>query len=133
MRDDRTPTVRPVSAAPDRGPPPADPSDTRPHWAGAGVLVRSALALDGRRTYALDPGPSGVPRMYVVPAKAVDLERYVNRKVDVFGTTYTRRELSKPYMVVHGHPAEPSYCGRVVGGARRSPRGVWRWPPLPLL
>ena len=37
--------------------------------------------------------------MYVVPARDVDLERYVNRKVDVFGTTYTRRELSKPYMV----------------------------------
>jgi hypothetical protein len=63
------------------------------------MLVRSALALDGRRTYALEASP-GVPRLYVVPAKDVDLERYVNRRVDVFGVTYTRRELSKPYIVV---------------------------------
>jgi hypothetical protein len=94
------PTVdRSPAPAADRNPPPLNPQDNRPQWAGPGVLVRSALALDGRRTYALESSP-GVPRLYVVPAKDVDLERYVNRRVDVFGSTYSRRELSKPYIVV---------------------------------
>jgi hypothetical protein len=90
---DRTP-----APAADRTPPPAAPQDGRPQWAGPGILVRSALALDGRRTYALESSP-GVPRLYVVPDKGMDLERYVNRKVDVFGTTYSRGGLSKPYVV----------------------------------
>jgi hypothetical protein len=105
VKDDRT-TTRPTATvdrspppAADRTPPPAGPADNRPGWAGPGMLVRSALALDGRRTYALESSP-GVTRLYVVPDKGMDLERYVNRKVDVFGATYTRRELSKPYVVV---------------------------------
>jgi hypothetical protein len=107
VKDDRS-AARPATTADrpppppaaDRNPPASEPPDNRPRWIGAGKLVRSAVVLDGRRTYGLDPGPDGSPRVYVVPAKEVDLERYVNRKVDVFGTTYTRRELSKPYVVV---------------------------------
>lgn len=75
------------------------PPDDRPRWAGAGVLSRTALAIDGRRTYALESSP-GVVRMYVVGAPGVDLEKYINRRVDVFGSTFTRRDLSKAYMVV---------------------------------
>jgi hypothetical protein len=103
VKDDRV-TARPASGtdrppAPDRNPPPPAADPNRPQWAGPGTLVRSALAIDGRRTYSLESSP-GVTRVYVVPAKDVDLERYVNRRVDVYGITYTRRELSKPYVVV---------------------------------
>lgn len=104
VKDDRS-SARPAAAidrtpvpAADRTPPPPA-ADNRPQWSGPGTLIRSALALDGRRTYALESSP-GVTRLYVVPDKGVDLERHVNRRIDVFGTTYTRRELSKPYVVV---------------------------------
>lgn len=83
--------------------PPRDPqppvADGTPRWSGVGMLTRSALALDGRRTYALESSP-GVVRAYVVGGAGVDLERYVNRRVDLHGTTLTRRDLSKPYIVV---------------------------------
>jgi hypothetical protein len=93
VKEDRT------GSRPAAGPPPAsDPNDARPRWTGAGLLTRSALAIDGRRTYALESA-HGVVRLYVVPAQGVDLERYLNRRVDVFGSTYARRDLSKPYVV----------------------------------
>lgn len=86
------------SAKPPATPPAADPRDDRARWTGPGKLVRSALALDGRKTYALESNP-GVTVCYVVGAPGVDLERYVGLKVDVYGSSYTRRELSKPYVV----------------------------------
>jgi hypothetical protein len=59
--------------------------------------VRSAIALDGRKTYALETHP-GVPLVYVVPGPAGDLDRYVNSVVQVYGTAQTRRGLSYPYV-----------------------------------
>ncbi|MBA4186503.1 MAG: hypothetical protein C0467_00650 [Planctomycetaceae bacterium] len=104
-------TATPVSTTPTRpvatnekpaptppvGTPPADRED-RARWTGPGRLVRSALALDGRRTYALETSP-GVVVMYVVAGKGEDLERFVNKKVDVYGSSFNRRDLSKPYVV----------------------------------
>jgi len=66
-------------------------------WYGPGRLVRCAIALDGRKTYALEAHP-GVPLVYVVPGAAGDLERYVNTVVQVYGTAQNRRGLSYPYV-----------------------------------
>src|SRR5262249_17762183 len=46
--------------------PPADTSALadRPKWHGPGRLVKSALALDGRKTYALETSP-GITVLYV--------------------------------------------------------------------
>jgi hypothetical protein len=89
-----TPSLPPP--AKEASPPPA--SDGAPRWSGVGMLTRSALRLDGRLTYALESAP-GVVRAYVVGGVGVDLDRYVNRRVDVYGATLTRAGLSKPYIV----------------------------------
>jgi hypothetical protein len=36
----------------------------------------------------------------VIAAPGVDLKPFVNRKVDLFGTTGTRKDLSKPFIIV---------------------------------
>ena len=82
----------------DRRPDPAAPPTDRPVWSTPGTLVRSALALDGRQTYALESTP-GVVVGYVVPGPGVDLGRYARQRVRVFGPSYTHRNLSKPYTV----------------------------------
>lgn len=73
--------------------------DDRLRWSGAGTLTRSALVLDGRQTFALESAPGAV-RMYVVGAPDMDLKAYLNRRVDLYGTVSTRKDLSKPYIVV---------------------------------
>src|SRR5262249_25850529 len=65
--------------------PPATGPDDKARWSGPGVLTKSALAVDGRKTYALESSP-GVVRVYVVAAPGKDLDQYVNRRVDVYGT-----------------------------------------------
>jgi hypothetical protein len=100
VADDRTGPARPpvaVTPASTTTPSPATPDS--PAWTGPGTLTRSALALDGRRTYSLESSP-GVVKVYVVGAQGTDLDRFANRKVDLYGTTHTRRDLSKPYVVV---------------------------------
>ncbi|HXD86512.1 MAG TPA: hypothetical protein VN641_08465 [Urbifossiella sp.] len=80
----------PVSAAPATG--------EKPSWTGTGRLVSSALALDGRRTYAFEIAP-GVAQFYVVGAQGFNLDQFKNRTVKVYGTTQTHRNASKPYIV----------------------------------
>ncbi|HEX4607559.1 MAG TPA: SH3 domain-containing protein [Urbifossiella sp.] len=92
------PTTTPAPA-PTAGDPLPPAADGTARWSGVGTLTRSALALDGRRTYALESAP-GIVRVYVVSGAGVDLERYANRRVNLYGTTHTRRDLSKPYLLV---------------------------------
>ena len=73
------------------------PSETTARWYGPGRLVRSAIALDGRKTYALEAHP-GVPIVYVVAGPTGDLERYLNTIVQVYGSAQSRRGLSYPYV-----------------------------------
>jgi hypothetical protein len=102
QRDSRPtllPPVRNDQAVSTAGGPPASAGDGRPTWTGAGMLRSSALAPDGRQAYALESAP-GVVRMYAIAAPDFDLKPFVNRKVDLFGTAGTRRDLSKPYVIV---------------------------------
>lgn len=98
VRDPRMGSARPTVSSPASAPSTVS-TDNRPRWTGAGTLAKSALALDGRRTYALESAP-GVVQLYAVGAQGIDLDRYANRKVDLYGSTYTRKDLSKPYIVV---------------------------------
>lgn len=93
-----SPIALPNESRPTNPNPAAASNDEKPRWSGPGVLTRSALALDGRKTYALESSP-GVVRVYVVAASGVDLEKYVNRRIDVYGATSTRRDLSRPYVI----------------------------------
>jgi hypothetical protein len=75
----------------------------RPDFVGTGRLSRSALDVDGRRTYVLDGITTpGVPIAYVVAGPGVDLDRYIGKNVNVYGTTSTRKDLSKPLAVASG-------------------------------
>jgi hypothetical protein len=67
-------------------------------WTGVGRLVVSPLALDGRQTYALETAP-GISQIYVVGDGKIDLSRYRNKKVNVFGSTHTHVNASKPYVI----------------------------------
>jgi len=98
VRIDGAGPVRPQVAQPPAAVLPSA-SDDRPRWVGPATLVRSSLALDGRRTYAVETSP-GVVRMYAVGAPGVDLDRYANRKIDLYGSSHTRKDLTKPYVIV---------------------------------
>jgi hypothetical protein len=91
--------VRP--GAPQAIPPGAagNANDPRPAWTGIGTLRRSVLTPDGtgKPGYALETSP-GVVKVYVVAAPGVELEKYVGKKIDVYGTQQTRSGLSKPYV-----------------------------------
>lgn len=94
---------RPTLLPPVRNDPPAPaatttPSPDRPGWTGTGRLVSTPVVLDGRQTYALESSP-GVPRLYVVAGPGVDLRPYVNRVVNLYGTTHTHPNTKKLYVV----------------------------------
>ncbi len=72
--------------------------NSRTDFVGTGRLSSSVLDVDGRKTYVLDSSP-GVPLVYVVAAAGVDLERYKGKQVNIYGTTSTRKDLSKPLAV----------------------------------
>jgi hypothetical protein len=83
------------------------PNDERQRWTGPGRLVRSALTLEkDRQTYALEVSP-GMPVVYVIAGPGVELDRWANKKVDVYGASYTRRGLTKPYVVATSVEAAP--------------------------
>ncbi|MCI0703659.1 MAG: hypothetical protein L0241_21485, partial [Planctomycetia bacterium] len=94
-KDDRG--VRP--GTPTAIPPVAGPNapENRPQWSGVGTMRRSAITLDGRAAYALESSP-GVVKFYVVGTQGVNLEKYLGKRVDVYGIAYTRNGLSKPYI-----------------------------------
>jgi hypothetical protein len=77
---------------------PPEPREDGVRWTGPGKLVRSGLAPEGRRTYALT-SERGDTLWYVVAGQGVDLERYVGTRIDVYGTASNYRGLTKPYMV----------------------------------
>jgi uncharacterized protein YraI len=74
------------------------PATPGANWVGPGMLVRAGATVDGRKTYALESSP-GIVRAYVVAAPAVELDQYVNRRVNVYGTSTDRRDLSRPLVV----------------------------------
>jgi hypothetical protein len=65
---------------------------------GTGRLSRSALDINAQFTYVLDGSP-GVPLFYVVEAPGVDLKRYIGKQVTIYGSSSTRKDLSKPLVV----------------------------------
>jgi hypothetical protein len=79
--------------------PPAAGAEDRSQTTATGVIRRSTLTPDGpnRALYMLES--QGVVKMYLVAGQGVDLERYIGRRVDVYGTATSRNGLSKPYMV----------------------------------
>ncbi|MDY3559943.1 SH3 domain-containing protein [Gemmata sp. JC673] len=79
-------------------PPAADPEE-RGGW-HAGTLRRSNMTPDGpnRQLYMLET-PQGVVELYVAAGAGVDLNRYLGRRVNVYGTPTSRTGLQKPYLV----------------------------------
>lgn len=75
----------------------------RPDYVATGRLTRSALDVDGRKTYRLDgTSGSGDPLIYVVAGPGVDLDRYIGKQINVYGSSSTRKDLSKPLAVASG-------------------------------
>ncbi len=80
---------------------PSAPSTTNVEgakWTGPGFLIKAAATVDGRRTYALESSP-GIVKAYIVAGANVDLDKHVNRRVDIYGPQTTRRDLSRPLIV----------------------------------
>lgn len=69
-------------------------------WHGIGTLHRSTLTPDGtgKPAYALETAP-GVVKVYAIAGPGVDLEKYLGKRVDVYGAAQTRTGLSKPYVI----------------------------------
>jgi hypothetical protein len=77
---------------------PPDARDDGARWTGPGKLLRSALAPEGRQTYVL-VSSTGETLRYVFADPGVNLEKYVGRRVDVYGVSGTYQGLKKPYTV----------------------------------
>jgi hypothetical protein len=95
-RDDRAALPPSASIRPTLGPPPT--KDTKPaaatpqaggEWSKSMMLRRANIAIGGQQTYALESSP-GIISAYVVGAPGLELERFKNRRVVVFGTKSTR-------------------------------------------
>ena len=70
----------------------------KPGVIASGKLTRSVLDIDGRKTFALEDS-MGLRLAYVVAGQGVDLERYLNKWIDVYGSSTTRKDASKPVVV----------------------------------
>lgn len=112
-KDDRGVRPGPPQAVPPSERPPARasgsgtdaaPAGDRPLWSGAGTLRRSVVTPDGKPTYALEASP-GVVKWYVIAGPNVELERWLNKRVEVFGAPQKRDGLSKP--VAYATAVEP--------------------------
>lgn len=74
-------------------PSPGSPSgDGRWQSSGSGWLRRSGFQIDGKQTYALEAA-NGQLRVYVTANSGVDLESYLNRPVELFGTMEMRGDV----------------------------------------
>jgi hypothetical protein len=59
---------------------------TKAQWTGSGFLRVAAMRSNGKQYYALEDG-KGAVRYYVVSGKTeIDLDKYVRKTVDLFGT-----------------------------------------------
>jgi hypothetical protein len=87
------------SPPPSSNPPREDDPKTGEKWTGAGFLVRTGYSLDGKTTYALESAPR-IVRYYVLEGPGVDLKKYINRRVDLFGTVTTRRDVAQHLITV---------------------------------
>ena len=93
------PAVNSQSTSGGNLPPSGEGRNDETRWTGPGRLVKSSLTpVEGRLGYALESSP-GVTMLYVVPAPGVDLTRYVGKRVDIQGISYTRPGMTKPYVV----------------------------------
>jgi hypothetical protein len=85
----------------------AAPASARPmqssaggiYASGPGRLRRAGRAMDNRPTYVLEAAPGRLP-LYVTPQRGIDLEPYLNRKVELFGPAVYNGDLRANYMAV---------------------------------
>lgn len=89
-----------LPAATVKPPAPATDSADGAKWTGAGTLRQTVVTPDGtgRPAYALETSP-GVVKVYVIAGPDVDLRKWNNKKVDVYGAEKPSRGLTKPYVV----------------------------------
>jgi hypothetical protein len=71
----------------------------------SGLLRESGRCRDGRKLYALDS--PGYPRMYVTVGEGVDLERHIDRSVQLTGPAHYDGELRANFMTVQRVQALP--------------------------
>jgi hypothetical protein len=85
------------ACAPGTSPPPATPAGM--YSSGPGRLRRAGRQLDGKTAYVLEGGPGRLP-LYVTGQTGIDLEPYVNRKVELVGPSIYRGDLRANFMAV---------------------------------
>lgn len=70
------------------------------HSSGPGWLRRTGFLIAGQRAYVLENG-QGLVRLYVVPQTGVNLDPYLNQRVDLIGPLVPRTDVRGSIMVVH--------------------------------
>src|SRR5262249_14058613 len=76
------------SATPAAPPPPGGTVASGPGW-----LRRSGVQIDGKPVFVLEDN-FGQPRYYLLAQPGLNLESFVNRPVEVFGTMVQRIDLA---------------------------------------
>jgi hypothetical protein len=106
--DDKRPAAKLQSPSLDAGPAAETPgtaatpvsTNSRPVYSsGPGTLARAGVRIDGQPTYRLVTAPNN-PTLYVTAVPGIDLERFVDERVELTGTAEYRGELRANHLLV---------------------------------
>ena len=66
---------------------------SKPTWTGAGTLGLASMRTKDKQYYALEDSRGNLLYYAVAGANGIDLEKYLKKKVDLFGTIAYPQEL----------------------------------------
>ncbi len=76
------------------------PANPKLYNSGPGTLVRAGRSVEKRQTYRLDTGENN-PTLYVTAGRGIDLEQFLNQKVELIGEAEYSGELRANHMRVN--------------------------------
>jgi hypothetical protein len=76
------------------------PVDQKVYSSGPGTLLRAGFRIDDHPTYRLDLG-EGKPKLYVTAVPGLDLERFLDQKVELIGAAEYQGTLRANHMLAY--------------------------------
>jgi hypothetical protein len=89
-----------VARTPSESSTPHLPVNQKVYSSGPGTLLRAGIRIDGHPTYRLDLG-EGNPKLYVTAVPGLDLERFLDQKVELVGAAEYQGTLRANHMLAY--------------------------------